>query len=193
MPCSGLNSATSFTSFAPCSRSIVVAPSRARPVWFVTRPTRLPCERREALAAQHVDARSCTGARRAVAAGAGRSEVAAGHQAGVAQCSAAASVERRRRDRRDLRAQRRDVALAVRVHAVRQEHDEQPRRRIDPERRAGEAGVAERSDRQQLAAIGRDTPSRCPSRGRGRCASPAASPASSSSPPSSGDRIRAPL
>ena len=31
-----------------------------------------------------------------------------------------------------------------------------PRRRIDPDRRAGEAGVAERADRQQLAAIRRE-------------------------------------
>ena len=43
MPCSGLKSATSLTSLASCSRSIAAAPSRARPVWFVTRPTRLPC------------------------------------------------------------------------------------------------------------------------------------------------------
>ena len=42
MPCSGLKSATSFTSFAPKSTSIVVAPSRAMPVWLVTRPTRFP-------------------------------------------------------------------------------------------------------------------------------------------------------
>ena len=41
MPCSGLNRATSLTSFALKIRSIVVAPSRARPVWLVTSPTRL--------------------------------------------------------------------------------------------------------------------------------------------------------
>ena len=33
-----------------------MAPSRARPVWFVTSPTRLPSQRRELLRAQHVDA-----------------------------------------------------------------------------------------------------------------------------------------
>ena len=64
--------------------------------------------------------------------------------------------ERRRHDRRHARAKRRHVAPAVGMHAVRQEHDEHPRRRIDPERRAGEAGVAERAERQQLAAVGRE-------------------------------------
>ena len=47
------------------------------------------------------------------------------------------------------------------------------RQRIDPDRRAGEAGVAERAERQQLAAVGRVRWSRCPSRGRARWDRPA--------------------
>ncbi len=42
MPCSGLKSAARVTSFASCSRSMAGTPSRDRPVWLVTRPTRLP-------------------------------------------------------------------------------------------------------------------------------------------------------
>src|SRR6266542_2368589 len=41
MPCSGEKSATSFTPGALWNRSIVLSPSRSRPVWFVIRPTRL--------------------------------------------------------------------------------------------------------------------------------------------------------
>ena len=41
------------------------------------------------------------------------------------------------------------------MHAVRQEDDEGPRRRVDPQRRAGEAGMAEGPDREQVAAVGR--------------------------------------
>ena len=55
MPCSGLNSAASFTSLASKIRSIAVAPSRARPVWLVTSPTRLPASGREALRAEDVE------------------------------------------------------------------------------------------------------------------------------------------
>ena len=51
MPCSGLNSATSVTPGACASRSIVLAPSRERPVWFVSRPTRLPRSRAKPSAA----------------------------------------------------------------------------------------------------------------------------------------------
>ena len=56
MPCSGLNSATSVTFFAACSRSIVEVPSRARPVWLVTQADLGAGEPREPLGAQHVDA-----------------------------------------------------------------------------------------------------------------------------------------
>ena len=45
MPCSGLNNATSLRSFAAANRSIVLSPRRVRPVWFVTRPIRLPRSR----------------------------------------------------------------------------------------------------------------------------------------------------
>ena len=69
MPCSGLKSATSVTSFASCSRSIVVAPSRARPVWLVTSPTRLPLQRREAARRAARRCRSATGAARGGAGG----------------------------------------------------------------------------------------------------------------------------
>ena len=83
--------------------------------------------------------------------------------------------------RRDARAQRRHVARAVRMHAVRQKDDEHARRRIDPDRRAGEPGVAERAERQQLAAIGRvgrvDVPAEAADVGLARRASPATSSA----------------
>ena len=42
MPCSGLKSDTRVTPGAARSTSIVLTPSRERPVWLVTRPTRLP-------------------------------------------------------------------------------------------------------------------------------------------------------
>ena len=61
-----------------------------------------------------------------------------------------------RRHSRHLRAERRDVALAVRMHAVGQKDDVALRLRLHPERRAGEAGVAERFDRKQIAAIRRE-------------------------------------
>jgi phage protein D len=40
------------------------------------------------------------------------------------------------------------------MHAVRQENDEDARRRIDPQRRARKPRVAERTERQEIAAIG---------------------------------------
>ena len=56
MPCSGLNSATSSTSFASCRRSIAVAPS-LRPAGVVRdQADALAVERRESLRAQHVEA-----------------------------------------------------------------------------------------------------------------------------------------
>ncbi len=58
-------------------------------------------------------------------------------------------------DGRHLRAQRRHVALAVGMQPAREKDDVGLGRRIDPDRRAGEAGVPERSNRQQLATIGR--------------------------------------
>ena len=58
--------------------------------------------------------------------------------------------------RRHPAAQRRHVAFAVRMHAAREKDHIAARRRIDPQRCAGEAGVTERSDRKQLAAIRRE-------------------------------------
>ena len=172
MPCSGLKSATSFTSFAPKSTSIVVAPSRATPGVIGDQADALPAQRREAVGAQHVDA----GQHRRATDGGGTvpdgAEVTAGPAPRVRGRRRQAR-HRGRGDGRDARAQRRHVALAVRMHAVRQEDDEHPGRRIDPDRRAGEAGVPERSDRQQLAAVRRerriDVPAeapRCSARGR---------------------------
>ena len=86
--------------------------------------------------------------------GARRAEVAAGPDATPRRGRQARHG--RRGDRRDARAQRRHVALAVGMDPVRQEDDEHLRGRIDPDRRAREAGVAERADRQQLAAVGRE-------------------------------------
>ena len=75
--------------------------------------------------------------------------------------------ERRRDDAGDARAERRHVALAVGVDAVRQEDDEGAVARIDPDRRAGQAGVAERADREAARRGSARSASRCPSRGRG--------------------------
>ncbi len=126
MPCSGLKSATSLTSFAPNSRSIAVAPSRARPVWLVTSPTRLPLSGAKPCA-RSTSRPVWTGAS-AAAAGAARrgAEIASGHQARARRLGGGVG-DRRRRDRRDARAERRDVAPAVRMHPVRHEHDERPR------------------------------------------------------------------
>ena len=148
MPCSGLKSATSFTSFAPWSRSIVRrAVARAAGV-VGDEADPLALQRREALARA---ARRCRSAP-ARAARRGGSVPAAPKSRPVISARPRRVGRRvddgRRRDRRDARAQRRHVALAVGVHAVRQEHHEHPRRRIDPQRRAGEAGVAERADRE---------------------------------------------
>ena len=55
MPCSGLKSDTSVMPGAVCSTSMVLRPSRERPVWFVTSPTRLPRRTRELIGREHVD------------------------------------------------------------------------------------------------------------------------------------------
>ena len=51
------------------------------------------------------------------------------------------------------------------MHAVREEHHEHLRGRIDPDRRSGEPGVSKGSDRQQLAAVGREARIDVPSQG----------------------------
>ncbi len=58
-----------------------------------------------------------------------------------------------RHDGGDLRAQRRDGRPLLRVHAVGQKDDKAARQRIDPHRRAREAGVTERAERIQFAAV----------------------------------------
>ena len=166
MPCSGLKSATSCTPGALCSTSIV-ARAVGRTAGVVgDQADALALERREAVAREDVDAgqhrcRRCRGCTRVTGEIA---EVRAGHAAdgrlrnarrGVASdrfltpIAAAASVATRA-------AQRRDVAFAVGMQAAREEDHIAARRRIDPERRAGESGVAERADRKQLAAIRRE-------------------------------------
>src|SRR5438093_715355 len=54
----------------------------------------------------------------------------------------------------DLPAQRRDVTRPVGMDTIGQEYDEDLRHRIDPDRGARKPRVAERPDRQQLAAVG---------------------------------------
>ena len=182
MPCSGLKSATSFTSFA-AEQQVDRRRAVARAAGVVGDAARRACRASGA----KPSARSTSMPVSTGGVGAGDRQRPAGAE--VARRSsvvrvrqlAGTSVSADADDRRDARAQRRDVALAVGMDAVRQEDDEHARRRIDPERRAGEAGVAERSDRQQLAAVATRSSSRCPSRARARSARRPASPASSSS------------
>ena len=181
MPCSGLKSATSFTSGARCSRSIVVAPSRARPVWFVTRPTRLP------LSAAKPFARNTSMPVRTGAARPRRRQGAAGAKIATGQHKLTArrhrGGQRRGRHRRDACAQRCHVALAVWVDAVREEDHVEAGRGIRPQRRPGEARVAERAERAGVRRGWTKTTSPCPSRAIARCAPRQASPPSSFSRP----------
>ena len=148
-PCSGENSATRFT---PAARimSILRLPVRSTPVWLVISPTRLP------LSAAKPSAASTS---RPVSVGALRS---------TSRCSPASvdglvvagerhagrvDAQRRRRDGRDLAAQAGDGRPAERVHAVRQQDHVRVADWIDPDGRAGEAGVAVRADGEQIAAI----------------------------------------
>ena len=84
----------------------------------------------------------------------------------VSSASVCAADQRRRRDGRDPGPERRDVAGAVGVQAARQEDHEQLRVRIDPDRRAGEAGVAERAERHAARRGWPRSSCRRPSRGR---------------------------
>ena len=61
--------------------------------------------------------------------------------------------ERRRHDGRDAAAQRSDGMAAVRMHGVGQDDHVGAAERVDPERSAGESGVAVGADREQFAAI----------------------------------------
>ena len=133
MPCSGLKSATSVTPRARAQEQIDRRRAVARAAGVVgDEPDAL------ALSGAKPSARStsmpvCTGA-------AGR--VAGALPDGPKSCPlsprARAASERHvgeggGRDRGDLRAERRHVALAVRMDAVRQEDDELARDRIDPD------------------------------------------------------------
>ena len=155
MPCSGLKSDTSVTPGAACSTSMVLVPSRARPVWLVTSPTRLPRRTRELIGREHVDARQHarrrpTGGARA----AGRAPKSPPDE--PRRPAAGAASQRGGHDGGDAGAEGRHVALAVGVDAVREEDHEGPGDRIDPERRPGPPGVPERADREEIAAVHRE-------------------------------------
>src|ERR1041385_6838326 len=66
------------------------------------------------------------------------------------------SVSHRPRDnRRHAPAQWSNITFTVRMNAIAQKHDEHLTRRIDPERRSGETRVTKRTERKQIATIGR--------------------------------------
>ena len=153
MPCSGLKSATSVTSFGACSRSIVRRAVRARGRCDSS-PGRCACPR----------SRANPSARRTSmpvwtagdAAGAGRADGTKSRP--VIATSGGSRRLRWRPTPRSTRlepAARVDVTVAVGVHAVRQEDDPDSGQRIDPDRRARESRVTERADRQQLTAVRR--------------------------------------
>ena len=155
MPCSGLNSATSFTSLR-LEQQI----DRRR---AVARAAGVVGDQADALAASGAKpcARSTsmpvsTGAvARAPATAPDGAEVAAGAQRASAQRLGGTSVSA---DAAIVATRARSgVTSPLPSGCTRfdRKTTNTPRRRIDPERRAGEAGVAERSDRQQLAAVRR--------------------------------------
>ena len=123
----------------------------------VARAARVVGHEPDALAAQDArtdrrGARRCRSARAAVGASRAaparvRAEVAARERTSRRRRRIG---ERGRHDGGDAAAQRRHVALAVGVHAVREEDDERAGERIDPERRPGPPGVPERADREEL-------------------------------------------
>src|SRR5205085_5302533 len=59
----------------------------------------------------------------------------------------------RRDNRSDERAQPRHVTVTCRVNSIRKHDYKCFARRVKPQARAGEAGVAERADREEVAAI----------------------------------------
>ena len=184
MPCSGLKSATSLTSFAANSRSIAVAPSRARPVWLVTSPTRLPLSGAKPCARSTSRPVWTGGVRVAGRRGARGAEVAPGHQARARPASAGASVIA---DAAIVATRARSGVTSPRPSGCTRfdmKTTNALRQRIDPERRAGEAGVAERADRQQLAAVGRERRVDVPAQAAHVRIARSRSPASSSSRPS---------
>ena len=151
MPCSGLNSATSFTSGRGLSRSIVDAPSRARPVWFVSRPTRMPASALNP-SARRTSMPASTGS------------VAGGATAGICDSNrwrekrastsrAGPHVSQRRRRQCVAMRARSGVTSPLPSGCTRLDRMMTNTRvaGIDPDRRAREAGVAERADREHFA------------------------------------------
>ena len=121
MPCSGLNSAARVTPGAFASRSIVLTPSRDRPVWLVSRPTRLPRSRAKfSPASTSTPVSTGSWAARGAELSSPRSARPEGLRHGSSH-EVVCRQQRRGCDGRHLRAQRRHVAFAVRVHAVGQE------------------------------------------------------------------------
>ncbi len=153
MPCSGLKSATSVRFFAAWNASMVDCPPRVRPVWFVRRPILRPASRAKPSAcstSMPVIVRSMV--MRPPTAPDGSTCA----KSWVSTTGAGATRIAPPDDVRHTGAQGGDVALAVGMHPVRQEHDERLRARIHPQRRAREARVAERARRHQVALVGRE-------------------------------------
>ncbi len=137
---------------------MVDVPSRATPVWLVSSATLAPA-RRAKPSARSTSMPVRTGARGA--ASPARADGDRGARRRLRRTGGVGGGGRGLRggggdDRRQLRPQRHGVALALGVDAVGHHHHVGRRRRIDPHRRAGEAGVAERADREQLAAVRRE-------------------------------------
>src|SRR6266545_3334662 len=159
MPCSGEKSATSFTPGALWNRSIVLSPSRSRPVWFVIRPTRLSLS-----SAKPSRLRTSMPLR--------EWETEGGRDGGFLSLCLSVSLslclsvslpyslsDRGGDDRRHSPAQRTDVRrmfrIEFRVDAIAQKNYEGLARRVDPQSRACKPGVAEAPHRKQVASIGR--------------------------------------
>ena len=152
MPCSGLKSAAR-RHLLGCEQQVDGGRAVAGAAGVVgDQPDALAPQRRESIGAKRIesgnDRRRRPGNRQRRAA-----EIPPGER-----CRAEIRrhrVDGRSGDRGNPRPERGDVALAIGMDTVGQEHDEHPRHRIDPERRSREAGVPEGTDRQQLAAVAR--------------------------------------
>ena len=157
MPCSGLKSATSFTSCAveqqvDRRRAVARAPGVVgdQADALALAAARSPAARRTSRPVMH--RRRAAPAPAAVPDGA---EVAARSSARAAPRPAARP--RSPTPRRVATRARSGVTSPLPSGCTRFDRNTTniPRRRIDPQRRAGEAGVAERAERQQLAAVRR--------------------------------------
>ena len=148
MPCSGLNRATRVDAVAPCdSRSIAARPSRSTPVWFVTRPTCRPFSAAK-------PSRSSTSM--PVSTPASPDPRPAERTAGGADAA------------RCVRAPGRAAGVTLPLPSgwtrVGQQDHGRLARRVDPQRRAGEAGVAEAAPAGTARRGCRSTASARPSR-----------------------------